>query len=98
MEKNVVYCKLITFASHCYFMEHKRHYVGLSEQEVEESRQNPERNIITPPLQTPLWKRFIANLTTRHLSYFLLLVSSLSVYHSTNNILVLTKERKFLNR
>ena len=41
-------------------MEHKRHYVGLSEQEVEESRAKFGANILTPPLQTPLWKRFIA--------------------------------------
>ena len=41
-------------------MEHKRHYVGLSEQEVEERRAKFGANILTPPLQTPLWKRFIA--------------------------------------
>jgi len=41
-------------------MEYKQHYVGLNELEVEESRLKFGENILTPPAQTPLWKRFIA--------------------------------------
>ena len=41
-------------------MEHKQYYVGLNELEVEESRLKFGENILTPPAQTPLWKRFIA--------------------------------------
>ncbi|GAB6976779.1 calcium-translocating P-type ATPase, PMCA-type [Prevotella falsenii] len=40
-------------------MEYKQHYVGLNEPEVEESRLKFGENILTPPAQTPLWKRFI---------------------------------------
>lgn len=42
------------------FMTHKQHYEGLNEQEVRESRLKFGANILTPPAQVPLWKRFIA--------------------------------------
>ncbi|RGK96436.1 calcium-translocating P-type ATPase, PMCA-type [Prevotella disiens] len=41
-------------------MTHKQHYEGLNEQEVRESRLKFGANILTPPAQVPLWKRFIA--------------------------------------
>ena len=41
-------------------MEHKQHYVGLNDLEVKENRLKFGENILTPPAQTPLWKRFIA--------------------------------------
>lgn len=42
------------------FMTHNQHYEGLNEQEVRESRLKFGANILTPPAQVPLWKRFIA--------------------------------------
>ena len=41
-------------------MEHKQHYSGLSEQEVKENRAKFGDNVLTPPIQTPIWKKFIA--------------------------------------
>ena len=40
-------------------MEHKQHYSGLSEQEVKENRAKFGDNVLTPPIQTPIWKKFI---------------------------------------
>lgn len=39
-------------------MENK-HYSGLSDQEVEESRRKYGENVLTPPPRTPLWKLFL---------------------------------------
>ena len=39
-------------------MERKQHYEGLNEQEIHDSRQQHGTNVLTPPAQTPLWKRF----------------------------------------
>ena len=67
-------------------MEHKQHYSGLSEQEVKENRAKFGDNVLTPPIQTPIWKKFIAKFN-----------DPLIVYHVTN-ILVLTKgHRCFLS-
>lgn len=40
-------------------MEHKKHFTGLSEQEVAESRKKYGSNILTPPEKEPLWKLFL---------------------------------------
>lgn len=40
-------------------MERKHHYEGLSEQEVLQSRLKFGENVLTPPAQTPVWKRFV---------------------------------------
>lgn len=37
----------------------QRHYVGLSDQQVEESRKTYGNNILTPPPRIPLWKLFL---------------------------------------
>lgn len=59
--QNSIHYKLITFATHwIFFMEHKQHYSGLSEQEVKENRAKFGDNVLTPPIQTPIWKKFIA--------------------------------------
>lgn len=39
-------------------MENK-HYAGLSKQQVKESRQKHGVNLLTPPIQVPLWKLFL---------------------------------------
>lgn len=39
-------------------MEQKKHFTGLSEQQVLESREKYGSNILTPPERTPLWKLF----------------------------------------
>ncbi|MCR5076526.1 MAG: calcium-translocating P-type ATPase, PMCA-type [Prevotella sp.] len=40
-------------------MEQKKTYTGLNDQEVIKSRQTHGENLLTPPAQTPLWKRFM---------------------------------------
>lgn len=40
-------------------MEEKRHYTGLNESQVRESRAKYGANILTPPAKEPLWKLFI---------------------------------------
>lgn len=40
-------------------MERKHHYEGLSEQEALQSRLKFGENVLTPPAQTPVWKRFV---------------------------------------
>lgn len=40
-------------------MEHKKHYTGLSDQEVLASREKYGENLLTPPKKTPLWKLFL---------------------------------------
>ena len=40
-------------------MEQKRHYKGLTNAQVEESRQKHGENILTPPPKEPLWKLFL---------------------------------------
>lgn len=40
-------------------MEHKRHYTGLSNEQVLESRRKYGENILTPPKREPLWKLFL---------------------------------------
>lgn len=39
-------------------MKEKKHYKGLTEKEVEKSRELYGSNILTPPAKTPLWKLF----------------------------------------
>lgn len=36
-----------------------KHYVGLNDQQVEDSRKQHGKNILTPPPRTPLWKLFL---------------------------------------
>ena len=40
-------------------MEHKKHYTGLSNEQVLESRKKHGENILTPPEREPLWKLFL---------------------------------------
>lgn len=40
-------------------MEHKKHYTGLSNEQVLESRNKYGENILTPPEREPLWKLFL---------------------------------------
>ena len=40
-------------------MEHKKHYTGLSNEQVLESRKKYGVNILTPPEREPLWKLFL---------------------------------------
>lgn len=40
-------------------MEQKKHYTGLTQSQVKESRQKYGANILTPPQKTPLWKLFL---------------------------------------
>jgi Ca2+-transporting ATPase len=40
-------------------MEHKKHYTGLTDQQVLESRSKHGDNVLTPPKRDPLWKLFI---------------------------------------
>ncbi len=40
-------------------MEHKKHFTGLSDEQVLESRVKNGENILTPPPKTPLWKLFL---------------------------------------
>ena len=40
-------------------MEQKKHYKGLTEVEVKESRLKYGENILTPPKKEPLWKQFL---------------------------------------
>ncbi len=40
-------------------MEEKKHYTGLSESEVKDSRFKHGSNILTPPTKEPIWKLFI---------------------------------------
>lgn len=40
-------------------MEHKKHYVGLTNSQVFESRNKHGQNILTPPEREPLWKLFL---------------------------------------
>lgn len=40
-------------------MEHKKHYTGLSNEQVLENRKKYGENILTPPEREPLWKLFL---------------------------------------
>lgn len=40
-------------------MEEKKHYVGLSDQEVLESRSKYGANVLAPPEKDPLWKQYL---------------------------------------
>lgn len=40
-------------------METKHHYTGLSAQEVEASRKEHGRNVLTPPAKKPIWLQFL---------------------------------------
>ena len=40
-------------------MEHKKHFTGLTDQQVLESRTKNGANILTPPERDPLWKQFL---------------------------------------
>ncbi len=40
-------------------MEKKRHYSGLTDAQVLESRRKHGSNILTPPARTPLWRQFL---------------------------------------
>ncbi|KAA6349271.1 Calcium-transporting ATPase 1 [termite gut metagenome] len=44
-------------------MEHKRHYTGLSDAQVIESRKKHGENILTPPKKESLWKEFFGKFT-----------------------------------
>ena len=39
-------------------MQQKKHYIGLTDAEVLESRKKYGVNILTPPEKEPLWKQF----------------------------------------
>lgn len=59
-------------------MEHKQHYEGLTDFEVQASRLKYGRNVLTPPVQTSLWKRFIVKFRDP-LIIILLVAGSLSI-------------------
>jgi P-type Ca2+ transporter type 2C len=40
-------------------MEHKKHYAGLTNEQVTESRKKYGSNLLTPPKRDPLWKLFL---------------------------------------
>ena len=40
-------------------MQQKKHYIGLTDAEVLESRKKYGVNILTPPEKEPLWKQFL---------------------------------------
>ena len=40
-------------------MEQKQHYTGLTDKEVNDSREMHGANILTPPEKDPLWKQFL---------------------------------------
>ena len=40
-------------------MDKKKHYVGLTDQEVIESREKYGANVLTPPEKEPLWKQYL---------------------------------------
>ncbi len=40
-------------------MEHKKHYTGLTNEQVIESRKKYGNNLLTPPKRDPLWKLFL---------------------------------------
>lgn len=40
-------------------MEQKRHYTGLTDAQVRESRKKNGANVLTPPEKEPLWKQFL---------------------------------------
>ena len=40
-------------------MEKRKHYEGLNDQQVVESRAKYGVNLLTPPKKDPLWKQFI---------------------------------------
>ncbi len=40
-------------------MEHKKHYKGLTDAQVQESRRKYGENLLTPPKRDPLWKLFL---------------------------------------
>ena len=44
-------------------MQQKKHYTGLTDAEVLESRKKYGVNILTPPEKEPLWKQFLGKLT-----------------------------------
>ncbi|MDR3189371.1 MAG: calcium-translocating P-type ATPase, PMCA-type [Prevotellaceae bacterium] len=44
-------------------MEHKKHYTGLSDEQVVESRRKHGENILTPPPQKSLWSQLIEKFT-----------------------------------
>lgn len=44
-------------------MQQKKHYIGLTDAEVLESRKKYGVNIITPPEKEPLWKQFLGKFT-----------------------------------
>ena len=69
-------------------MTHKQHYEGLNEQEVRESRLKFGANILTPPAQVPLWKRFIAKFNDP-LIVILLIAGMLSIGISFYDFFVL---------
>ena len=41
------------------YMEQKRHYTGLTDAQVLESRRKNGANVLTPPEKEPLWKQFL---------------------------------------
>ncbi|MDR0661684.1 MAG: calcium-translocating P-type ATPase, PMCA-type [Prevotellaceae bacterium] len=40
-------------------MEHKKHYTGLNDQQITESRNKHGENVLTPPKRDPIWKLFL---------------------------------------
>ena len=59
-------------------MKPDKHYVGLSEKEVLESRATHGENILTPPAKAPLWKQFLGKFSDS-LIIILLVAGALSV-------------------
>ena len=59
-------------------MEQNKHWVGLTEAEVVESRRKHGSNVLTPPAKDPLWKQFLEKFSDP-LIVILLIAGMLSV-------------------
>ena len=78
-------------------MELKKIYTGLNAQEVAENRKKYGENLLTPPAQTPLWKRFITKFKDPLI--IILLVAGDPFYRPFHfmNTMDYTKEQKFFS-
>lgn len=65
-------------------MQQKKHYIGLTDAEVLESRKKYGVNILTPPEKEPLWKQFLEKFTDP-LIIILMIAGVLSIeFHFTS--------------
>lgn len=71
-------------------MQQKKHYIGLTDAEVLESRKKYGVNILTPPEKEPLWKQFLEKFTDP-LIIILMIAGALSIGISFTNISDSTK-------